>query len=212
MFYIYSSTGRNFAGPLEQLRRVEKTEQTAAIRAIEGSNEERPSSQEEFSKYVVSERAVTEYQSMLKKASVQEAVYHAHQIMSQPVVSIREDASIEEAHALFEKVRYQAIPIMGKQNQLVAMLARSRLYRTLLSETKGHIAEDAWVIDLIPENERQVISADPVTDVRRIAQVLVEHRLDAMPIVEQSHRLVGIVSRTDILKCVTADPPLSLWC
>jgi len=53
---------------------------------------------------------------------------------------------------------------------------------------------------------------DMLAHVRRIATLLVEKNLDAIPIAEESGRLVGIVSRTDILKCTIADPPLSLWC
>lgn len=56
-----------------------------------------------------------------------------------------------------------------------------------------------------------VISADPVTDIRRIAQALLDYHLSGVPIVEEDGKLVGFISRGDILRSVINDPPVSLW-
>ena len=55
------------------------------------------------------------------------------------------------------------------------------------------------------------ICADLVTDIRRIARVLLETGLTALPVVDEASSLAGIVSRGDILRAVVSDPPLSLW-
>ena len=57
----------------------------------------------------------------------------------------------------------------------------------------------------------EAITADPVTDVRRIAQVMLSYHLSAVPVVDEQDALIGLVSRSDILRAVTSDPPLSLW-
>jgi len=56
-----------------------------------------------------------------------------------------------------------------------------------------------------------VVCADPVTDIRRIARVLLDTGLSAVPIAGEAKELLGIVSRGDILRATLADPPLSLW-
>ena len=40
---------------------------------------------------------------------------------------------------------------------------------------------------------------------------MLEGGLTAVPIVGESQQIVGIVSRTDVLRAVMTNPPLSLW-
>ena len=56
-----------------------------------------------------------------------------------------------------------------------------------------------------------VVSTAPITDIRRIAAVMRDHGVDGVPITNEKGRLVGFVSRGDILLAVAIDPPLSLW-
>ena len=56
-----------------------------------------------------------------------------------------------------------------------------------------------------------VVAAAPITDIRRIARVMLERNVDGVPIVNDGGALVGFVSRSDILNAVVRDPPLSMW-
>ena len=57
----------------------------------------------------------------------------------------------------------------------------------------------------------QLITADPSTDIRRIANVMIDFKLRAVPIVGENDILLGIVSKTDIIKAVSHIPHLQLW-
>ena len=57
----------------------------------------------------------------------------------------------------------------------------------------------------------ELITADPISDIRRVAKVMLDFNLNAMPIVNQEDELLGIVSRTDILKAVAVRPSIQLW-
>ena len=50
----------------------------------------------------------------------------------------------------------------------------------------------------------------PETEIRLIADVLIKERIGAMPIVDEKEKLVGIVTRSDILRTVVK-APLELW-
>jgi CBS domain-containing protein len=51
----------------------------------------------------------------------------------------------------------------------------------------------------------------PDTDIRQLAQVLLDTRLPGLPVVDGQGSLVGFVSRSDILRAMVSDPPLDLW-
>jgi acetoin utilization protein AcuB len=53
---------------------------------------------------------------------------------------------------------------------------------------------------------------DPITDIRRIAHMSCSNtRSMAYRSSTKPEALVGFVSRSDILRAIIADPPLSLW-
>ena len=56
-----------------------------------------------------------------------------------------------------------------------------------------------------------LVAASPITDIRRIARVMLDRDVDGVPIVNETGALVGFVSRSDILRAVVTDPPLSIW-
>ena len=56
-----------------------------------------------------------------------------------------------------------------------------------------------------------VVAAHPLTEIRRIARVMLERNVDGVPIVNDDGALIGFVSRSDILNAVVRDPPLSMW-
>ena len=95
----------------------------------------------------------------------------------------------------------------GSSNCEHSVSVRDLLQFLLLNDQKlsyvpGKTDADAMSAD--------VITSDPITDVRR-ARVMTDYHLTAIPIVDASDSLIGLISRSDILRCVANDPPLSLW-
>ena len=75
-------------------------------------------------------------------------------------------------------------------------------------DQKTYYVRDKTVADVM---SNQVITADPTSNARRIAKVMMDYHLSALPIVDEHDSLLGLVSRSDILRAVINDPPLSLW-
>jgi CBS domain-containing protein len=50
-----------------------------------------------------------------------------------------------------------------------------------------------------------VIPAMPGDELRTVAELMVDHRIGAVPIVDQRRMLVGIVSYVDVLRSVIVD-------
>lgn len=84
------------------------------------------------------------------------------------------------------------------------MLSERDLLRFLvIKDEQLRYARGNTVADAMPS---EVITADPVSDVRRIAKLMLDYRLSALPIVDERDALIGLVSRSDILYAVTSDP------
>ena len=136
------------------------------------------------------------------------AILHAYQIMSQPVVTVQPTLDIVSARQRLRKLHYQQLPVLDKAHRIVSIVSvRDLLQFLLLNDQKlsyvpGKTDADAMSAD--------VITSDPITDVRR-ARVMTDYHLTAIPIVDASDSLIGLISRSDILRCVANDPPLSLW-
>jgi CBS domain-containing protein len=59
---------------------------------------------------------------------------------------------------------------------------------------------------------KDIITAEPIADIRRVAKVMVTHHLNCIPIVSsENHEIVGIISRSDILTAVATNPHFQLW-
>jgi len=56
-----------------------------------------------------------------------------------------------------------------------------------------------------------VPSVAPDSDIRRVAQVLLDTGLPGLPVVDEAGGVAGFISRSDILRAVVTDPPLDLW-
>jgi CBS-domain-containing membrane protein len=46
---------------------------------------------------------------------------------------------------------------------------------------------------------RDVITVTPETDITQATQLLLEHRINGLPVVDENHRLVGIVCQSDMI-------------
>ena len=141
--------------------------------------------------------------------SEREAIVHAHQIMSFPVMTVQISLGIESAYQSFRDQRHHQFPVLDKSQRVVGMLTERNLLRFLI-DNKNRIKNEGGktVADAM---STPVIAADPVTDVRRIANVMLEYRQSAVPITNDQDELIGLVSRSNILQAAASDPPLSLW-
>lgn len=214
MFAIYDIQGRRFRNNLEQLRKIREAQASprTSLRYDHGGqtlqgvpdlanglkDDDRP----------VSNTARQAYRDMLQ-IKAREAVLHAYQIMSRPVATIPLALDIPAAWKRFREQPYHQMPVLDRQQRIVGMLSEPDLLRFPVIDGKQlSYVRDKTVADAMAA---EVITADPVTDVRRIAKAMLDYRLSATPIVDERDTLIGLVSRSDILRAVIHDPPLSLW-
>jgi CBS domain-containing protein len=205
MFAIYNIQGRAFRDSLEALQRVRKPDkvfeaelkqnvsqdETTVVQGLGSSEPPTPANA----------KSIASYRQMLD-ANERTVIVHAYQLMTHPVLTIYANKSLKEAFELFENSAVNQLPVVSPQLDIVGMLNRNDVIKAYYMKSQSILSEL-----MKPE----VITVDPISDVRRVAKVLHEYQQSALPVVNEQDHLVGIITKTDILKALIKDPPISLW-
>lgn len=139
----------------------------------------------------------------------------ARDLMTKDVITVRPDASVRDVAQILLSHRISAVPVTDGDEKLIGIVSEGDLLRR--SET-GTERPKSWWLDLIasPEDRandyvkshavhvRDVMTANVVTveqdaPIAQVATLLEEKRIKRVP-VTQDGRVVGIVSRADLLR------------
>ncbi|MDH5300638.1 MAG: CBS domain-containing protein [Gammaproteobacteria bacterium] len=202
---------------LDNLFREPQLEETAAIRAARGVDDQtQQQSQQQPTprQRLVQSHAGKAYESTRNIRQERELAIRAHQLMSSPVVTLHEQATIVQAWRLFRESRFRYVPVVDGLGKVVGIMSDRALLR--YAATSGNVppyADDSEQSRLIirPLMSARVVTATPDTEIRQIARLMFERRIGAMPIVDFSGSLVGIITRSDILRTLVNNAPLELW-
>lgn len=223
MFVVYGISGQSFRGPLEQLNQVPGLTSARRARGVEREGEElgveyRVGADPAADVAAPDARALAAYTKMLPRPVDRGPVRHAWQVMGRDVLSLRTTDTVAAAWNALATRRVRQAPVVDALNNVVGLVSDRDLLTVIdlqpISSSAG--TPGGRVIGGLDRRVAEVmvtpvVCADPVTDIRRIAHVLIESGLTALPVVNESQMLLGVVSRGDILRAAVADPPLSLW-
>lgn len=197
MFYIVEQ-GARIATPIDQLlktKAVTKLTATAKIKALDASDDSPQL------KTAVS----TAYQDDLPEKPRNRVIY-ARQIMSSPVVTASSNQRLNDIWGIFSKHQFHHLPLLDDQHQLQGIVSDRDILR--FAANKNDQLGSQPIRKLMT---RQVITADIDTEVRSIAELMCQSGIGAIPIVDDTVSVVGIVSRSDILRTLVNRAPLELW-
>lgn len=208
MFMVYGVTGRVFTGSLEELGRVHAASRTQGVRRVIAKSDDLTPVETTLT-HKPHDDGIRAYQQMVQPDVERGPLYHAYQIMTRDVITLLDEDDVAHAWRVLRDHKIHQSPVLNSDNKLVGVVSE----RDLLTAIN---IEDDRVLDVRNHKVKDVmtspvVAAEPVTDIRRIAKVMVEQGVSGVPIVNDSQELVGFISRTDLLRSVVTDPPLSLW-
>jgi len=150
-------------------------------------------------------RGAREYQRAVERTEERRPALVAADIMTAPVVTLGPQASLREAHSLFVERRFRHVPVVRDGGHLAGILSD----RDLLQHAGRARPNELLRVESIMKT--QVVSATLDTEIREIAGVLFELQIGAAPITDAARALIGILTRSDILRAVAHRAPLELW-
>lgn len=226
MFTVYGLNGRIFSGPLEGLRELGPVQAVARLRAVErvGLTPEPspgvvlagPAPEASLAALGVVEPrqrdALAAYaQAQQAGSPARQPLDLVAQLMSPRLVTVPLTATLAEGQAVLARAGVGQAPVVNARGRLVGLLLRADLL-----PLPEHLADAEswrhWLARPVAELMwTPVPSATADTPIRAVAQVLLDLGLPGLPVLDEGVELVGFLSRSDILRALTREPPLDLW-
>jgi CBS domain-containing membrane protein len=137
------------------------------------------------------------------------------EVMSGSVISVKRDADLQEAARLLSEHRISGMPVIDESDLVIGIVSETDLL-VLAGMSKGHTLKDI-VRGLLGEptpsrtggsRVEDVMTSPPVTskaddDIAGVAKVLDGKRIKRLPVVDAAGKLIGIISRADIVRAMS---------
>jgi CBS domain-containing membrane protein len=135
-------------------------------------------------------------------------------VMTQNVIKVREDADINEVATLLSENRISGLPVVDIEDRVIGMITEADVL-AMVGMKKGHTFKDV-IRHLLGEPlsgpkrskrlrdvmTKPVITTGPEADIREIALTLDEKRIKRLPVVDEQGKLIGVISRADIVRAI----------
>ncbi|MFC1489331.1 CBS and ACT domain-containing protein [Thermodesulfobacteriota bacterium] len=125
--------------------------------------------------------------------------------MSKPVITVDVNDSIRDAIKLVKQHVISMLPVMDKA-KLLGIITDRDLLRASASNTI-HLKFNETHNSASTIKVKKIMSRDPVTvplghTVEEAAQILLNHKISGMPVVNEEGHMVGTITKTDIFKAI----------
>jgi CBS domain-containing protein len=125
--------------------------------------------------------------------------------MTRNVRTVTRELSARELNEMFERDDFNTYPV-EEDTQIIGLVTKFDVlkcfaftpsqmvprYDDLMNRTVADIMIPAFIY----------VAAD--TRLTRVLQLMVEHRIRSIPVIDNEHRLVGIITRRDVLRALSA--------
>ena len=209
MFIVYSPEGQSFIGALQNLpalkidpaQRINKVEETE----LEGLKVDIESKEAQGKSLNSALEAYNENRSN----SQRRLVVKVSEIMTSPVVQVEVDNTLEYAWRLMEKKNIKHLPVLDN-GELVGMCSQTDLLGRLIISKSGSLegVKPELVRDVMQEG---VVTTTLDTDIRHIAQALTQYQIEALVIMSDYQKILGIVTESDLISRLAKEPPIELY-
>jgi len=148
-------------------------------------------------------------QRVARRVSVRDA-------MTRDAIKIREDADINEVANLLSEHRISGLPVVDGENRVIGVITEADVL-SMAGMRKGHAFKDIIrhiLGEPLPGKKgnkslRDVMSSPAITigpdaDIREAALALDEKRIKRLPVVDEQGKLIGVISRADIVRIIGA--------
>jgi CBS domain-containing protein len=134
----------------------------------------------------------------------------ARDIMTTPVIAVRPETPIKEAAATLAEHGFTALPVIDADDRLIGIVTEADLVRDRVPRDPRALCHPGEAMPTVATTTvgevmtTPAVAMGPGSDVAVLARALLDAGHRSMPIVD-SARLVGIVTRRDIVRVIARD-------
>jgi acetoin utilization protein AcuB len=208
MTFIVFGPGIRDNMPLENLFAHKVVAQTQPVIAVQEEGDEKSTQARSEKRQYEHRHAKQAYQTTNGIKPNGRAELQARQIMSTPVTTLSPNASIAGAWLLFRERRFRHFPVLAREGKLIGIISDRDLLHYTAEQTDAEKNRERTIREVM---KTRVLAASVDVEVRQIARIMFEQHIGAMPIVDDNEALVGIITRSDILRMLVSKAALEAW-
>jgi acetoin utilization protein AcuB len=140
----------------------------------------------------------------LRSAKPVGVTMRAADIMTKTVFSVSPELALPDAWATMQQLRVRHLPVL-QRGRLVGLLSERDVLLHAMTTPEGRVIVVHGVVGAVMTPAPRVCS--PSTPVGAVAQTLINHKIHALPVVDDGDhdQLVGIVTSTDLFWLLVDD-------
>lgn len=142
----------------------------------------------------------------------------AKDIMTKEVISVHPDTSLLDTAKLIAEYNFDGVPVIDNENRLVGIVTE---YDLINKTSAVHLPTLQMILKNLPQFRKEeihfqeeilslkasdIMNKDPLTfdpdipydDIIKIFRE--HHRVNPVPVIDKNHKVVGVISRFDVLR------------
>jgi CBS domain-containing protein len=121
--------------------------------------------------------------------------------MQRDVVTVSPDTKVREVEALFERYDYYSFPVTENGNVIGIVTKLDFLKHFIFTPSSIIPQYDRLLEDKVRDiMNAKVFTVSMDTPLTRVLELMVETHIRSFPVVDAENRLLGVISREDIMK------------
>jgi len=208
MFAMYDDDGLNFRSTIDHLYNLQEVTASKPIKNnTDGKNKQ--TFDDKLFQGNITQEAKDKYKQITNLDTKVE-IFHVEEIMSHRVITVNDSKTIKECYDLMQEYNIQQLPVIADSAlHLKGMISKQDILQYIVDDIE-YASQNIYkhIYDI---STKKIITTDPISDIRRVAKVMLDFNLNAIPVVNNNDILVGIVSRNDIVKAVSNIPHMQIW-
>lgn len=125
--------------------------------------------------------------------------------MTRAVKTVTREITVDEVNGMFERDDFNSYPV-EEDGQAIGIITKFDLLKCFAFTPNQMVPRYAELMNRAVADlmTTEFIYVRPDTKLTRVLQLMVQHRIRSIPVIDVDQHLAGIISREDVLKALAA--------